>query len=232
MEQIVRFDLTDTMTVGITHNYETNTCHLDFHDENYRRCGSNQLLLNGKDTRLFLQQVPTMNLVFLKILGGEWDLVEKKDLSETLNIKISAEEIPKIKITTKTSRFRWSRFEMKCFEWSRLSNVLLSILKKLCDELDNIGYEIPDGDGPKGYRWKMIKLTGRNSIYKVENFAGPWQRNIHNVLNNCNEFMKRNYVEEGTSKQATMVIEMLSKDNQTVKTLGPMSVPKQSHIGV
>ena len=223
MEEIIRLELGNGQSVGVSFNYDTSTTHMDFYDENYRSYYTSQLILSQGDTRCFLNEVSQLNTTFMKILAGEWELVERRDITDTLRVKILADEIPKIKVMVKNRFFRWSKFEVKYFEWAKLANGLLPILKNLCEELDSFGYEVPNTQRSQekhDYRWKMVKMAPPNSMYRTESYSGPWQKNIREVVNNCKEFMKRSCDHD----RSTMIIEMMVSESEIVKSLGPMNI--------
>ena len=215
-------ELGNGQSVGISFNCETNTTHMEFFDETFKRYCTTKMVLSGGDTRVLLQEIPNIDTAFMKILAGDWEHVERKDLTNTMKIKVTAEEMPKIRIIVKNSVFKWTKFELKYFEWAKLKNCLLPVLEKLCEELDGCEYMIPLEQQPQAYRWKLLRPCPPNSLYRAEYYAGPWQNNIHEVLNNGKEFGKRNSNEEVGREKSTMVIEVLSNDGQMIKTIGPV----------
>ena len=145
-----------------------------------------------------------------------------------IKVKVSADDQPMIKITKKVSTLRWARFELDYFVWTRLANGFSEVLTNLFAELENRTYEVPNEVKPRGYRWRLIKAkSGQNVVMRSEFFAGPWEENIHRVISNSKEFMRRAKMQNLQYERVAMVIETLTRDG-SVKTLGPISTPQMS----
>ena len=71
-------------SVGISFNCETNTTHMQLYDENFKRYFTSQMVLSGEDTGVLLEEIPNIDTAFMKILAGDWELVERKDLTVTM----------------------------------------------------------------------------------------------------------------------------------------------------
>ena len=101
----------------------------------------------------------------------------------------------------------------------RLYNAATDLLIKLFSELEDYVYEKPTGNNTVGYRWRMIKTGGKVG---TEFFTGPWQKNIHSVVNNCKEFKKRLQQEGMQDGVDTMVIDILDGDDK-MRSLHPIA---------
>lgn len=179
------------------------------------------LNLDYKNSKAFVQAIPDLNRVFAKILAGEWDMQERKELTENLVTKVSAKILPQIKIIKKASVAKWFRFDIKFLEWARLYNAATDILIKLFNELEDYSYEKPMSVSIAGYRWRMIKENRKGNPAPTEAFTGPWQKNLYTVVNNCKEFRKRMQQEDIEDGRDTVVIDMLDVEGK-VKALGPI----------
>lgn len=178
--------------------------------------------LDYLNSKAFMEAIPELNKTFCRILGGEWDIIEKKDMSEKLVTKISAKTMPQLKLIKRCGYSKWSKFDIKFLEWARLHNAATDLLIKLFSELEDYAYERASNESVAGYRWRMIKSGGKECISSKESFTGPWQKNIHNVVNTCKEFRKRLQEEEVCDGVDTMVIDILDGDGK-MRSLGPIT---------
>lgn len=182
----------------------------------------NILNMDYEKSKVFLQAIPDLSRIFSRILAGEWALQEKVVLTDNLSVKISAKKMPQMKIVQKMGFAKWVRFDISFLEWARLCNAATDLLTKLFSELEDRTYEKPLSSSISAYRWRMITAGEEGEVVNYEIFTGPWQKNIHSVVNNCKEFTRRMRESRENEKGGTMVIEM--KDiSQKVRTLGPIA---------
>lgn len=172
-------------------------------------------------SKAFMDGIPNINKVFAAILAGQWDTQERIELANNLTAKISAKNMPQLKIIKKSNFAKWSTFEINFLEWARLNNAASDLLTKLFKELEDYTYEKPMPATVTGYRWKMIKTGGGQGAISSEIFTGPWQQNLRSVVNNCKEFSRRAKNGSVQDGKDTMVIDMLDIHDK-VRTLGPI----------
>ena len=194
-EEILTMDIGNGQSISLYYDTELgNPFFVLQNDANDTKHLENRMIFETKETELFIKSIGEIDLAILKIIGGEWDTVLKKELTEYIDMKVMAEKLPKVKIIDKSNVLRKKRYEIGYFQWCRLSSVInqiMGIIFKELQEYEDTYNEKSILKCEKFYRWRIIKIDEPKYSMKKEIFAGPWDMSLNKVIVNFREFACR-----------------------------------------